>query len=121
MPSRPMLTTPARSLTRPPRPAIAIGSDSDSTAAEVPVLVSTSCPEITRASERPTIATPSASHTVREPNRRGAPPPRPDRPARGAEPAGPLHLRDERASRAGRRRDAHAVTSAVGGVAGGVG
>ena len=51
MPSRPMLTTPARSDHRPPRPASAIGIADVSAARRVPAELTSLAPLITRTAE----------------------------------------------------------------------
>lgn len=61
MPSRPMLTTPARSLIRPPRPARATGRVSHTIALMVPDAVRTPSPEMTRVIERATNPRPARS------------------------------------------------------------
>src|SRR4051812_39452818 len=62
MPSRPMLTTPERSLQRPPRPASPIGMASAIAAVRAPEESMSSAPVITRTVERTTSAPPMTAN-----------------------------------------------------------
>ncbi len=62
MPSRPMLTTPARSDHRPARPASAIGMKAAIASRRVPAESSSLLPVITRAKETSAKATTSQAH-----------------------------------------------------------
>ena len=63
MPSRPMLTTPARSDHRPARPASAIGMKAAIASRRVPAESSSLLPVITRANETSAKATSSQAHS----------------------------------------------------------
>ena len=70
MPSRPMLTTPARSDHRPPRPAIAIGMASRSEAPVVPIEVRSSAPVAIRTKDsRASTPAKASSHMPTDPRR----------------------------------------------------